>query len=68
MADETNEPTAPLSARIPTELDEFVRKLAEKNGRSITAQLTMMLRDYKTFEAVIARLRVERDYPETQAS
>ena len=69
MADETrDEQTAALSARLPADLVEFVEALAAKEGRSKTAQLAYMLRNYKTFERVIEKLRVERDYPEAQAS
>ena len=65
MADEMkDEQTAALSARIPSDLVDFVQALADKEGRSRSAQLAQMLRDYQTFEAVIARLRVERDYPQ----
>ena len=62
MSEDENEETAPLSARLPADLVDFVKVRAKRNGRSITQELAQMLMDARTFEDMIAKARYERDY------
>lgn len=45
MAKEDKRPN-PYPLRLPCELNEVVRKLAEENRRSINSQVVIMLEDY----------------------
>lgn len=43
MEDDQQERTVPLSARIPDELDQWLRERARRNRRSVSAETVVIL-------------------------